>query len=201
MLALLLRPSRVRVGVGMLALAAIVAGAVAQPTDVTYMGLWGKLGGDPLTIDTRGATYDTELAVWNAAGDLIAVNDDIEPGVLQSELVLSGLNNPGRYYAACVGYNAVFRDGFVVEPGTTVGLPSIRLTNGIQATITGTSATSGPLWVSFEIVNPPDLPFGGFGRFVSELGDHQHAGEDRLRSKRPMAGSTRRSRCGTRAVT
>ena len=64
-------------------------------------------------VSTVGSDFDTELAIFDEQGDLVATNDDIEPGNLQSELNM--YLEPGTYFAAIAGYNVEFTDGFGVS--------------------------------------------------------------------------------------
>jgi hypothetical protein len=77
-----------------------------QLYDTSFGG--GTVGTSDQTIDinTIGSTFDTEIAVWDSAGTLIAQNDDIAPGNLPSQIVRSYA--PGDYLLAVAGYNAVF---------------------------------------------------------------------------------------------
>lgn len=134
----------------------VAAPAGAQPAS-SYFGFWGREGGSPITIHTRGSGFDTELGVWNEQGQIVATNDDIGPGELESEIVLAGLP-AGRYYAACAGFNASFGDNFFVMPGTATGFPRIEINNGgLGRSLVSFTNGPGPLWVSFDIVGdaPP----------------------------------------------
>lgn len=68
------------------------------------------------TFDTLGsvllADNDTEIGLYNAAGDLVATNDDID---FNGENYLSAITatlEPGEYYLAAGAYNTTFGVGF-----------------------------------------------------------------------------------------
>ncbi len=60
--------------------------------------------GDTITIDTRGSAVDTVVAVYDAEGTLVGVNDDVEPGDFDSLLRLP-VDEDGTYYALVAGFN------------------------------------------------------------------------------------------------
>lgn len=69
----------------------------------------------PFTIDTIGSSVaDTELALWNEAGNLLIINDDSDfyGGVFQSELDLFLGLPEGTYFLAVGGFDTVFDVGF-----------------------------------------------------------------------------------------
>ena len=75
-----------------------------------------QFGGDTIgdasqaiVINTRGSAFDTEIAVWDADGTLLATNDDISfPANTQSEIVR--MYDPGDYVLVVAGFNTVFSD-------------------------------------------------------------------------------------------
>ena len=74
----------------------------------------GSVGlGTNLEFDTVGSGYDTEIAVYDANGNLIDTNDDIGGGVLQSSVDVSGLG-VGTYYVTIGGFNSAFADEMAV---------------------------------------------------------------------------------------
>lgn len=63
---------------------------------------------ETIVINTIGSSFDTEIAVWDASGTLLAINDDIVPGNLQSQIIRSYA--PGEYLLSISGFNTVFSD-------------------------------------------------------------------------------------------
>ncbi|MEM9701812.1 MAG: PEP-CTERM sorting domain-containing protein [Planctomycetota bacterium] len=92
---------------------AVLAAGEALFFEFDYDGISGG------TIDTFGSDVtDTELALFDADGTLVLLNDNAgpigTPEELQSELSLSGLD-AGTYFLAAAGFNTTFADGFVVD--------------------------------------------------------------------------------------
>lgn len=125
-----------------------------------------------LTISLCASSFDTEMAVWDEAGELLAQNDDtILCGGLQSliELDFRGADaffdprfNGLRLVIGVTGWDMVFGDGFAAEP---IGLTDAGT---VQGTIgnAGFTLAVGPgevAYVSFvvsspcESCNPADL--------------------------------------------
>ena len=79
-------------------------------------------GNDSLTLDTAGSTFDTEIALYDAQGRMVATNDNITARNRLSRLGFSGTQAlaAGDYFAIISGFNTVFRDGDIV-PGTGLG--------------------------------------------------------------------------------
>ena len=85
--------------------------------------LGGNVGsGESLRIGTNGSTFDTEIAVFDARGHLIATNDDVGPNIHSSELLFGATKGltAGAYTAVLSGFNTIFRDGNVI-PGSSPG--------------------------------------------------------------------------------
>ena len=114
-----------------------------------------------LTLDTIGsAVEDTELGIYDAAGNLLDENDDIGGGVphtLQSEVVVGNLTG-GTYYAAVSAYDTTFGPAdFAVSGGGASGGVVLNYSDGLDvagagaAPLDGADATGGVAWFSFEI--------------------------------------------------
>lgn len=73
--------------------------------------------GEAFTIDTVGTGQDTELGYWDSESMLLGTNDDIEPGNLESELAIDGLD-AGTYYLAFGLFNTTFGFGFDATSNT-----------------------------------------------------------------------------------
>jgi len=72
-----------------------------------------------------GSEVDTEIAIFDAAGILLAENDDGGVGTYSGifDLALTA----GDYTIAVGGFNTTFADGFSVTPGTATGDYSLNL--------------------------------------------------------------------------
>ncbi len=78
----------------------------------------GSIGQEdtPIRLDTCGSNFDTEIALWNSSGTLIAQNDD-EDCDLQSSI---NTNLPsGNYVLAVSGFNTAFENNFIAFPVNT----------------------------------------------------------------------------------
>ncbi|MFP6873016.1 MAG: hypothetical protein VCA55_05840 [Verrucomicrobiales bacterium] len=124
----------------------------------------------PFTIDTIGNTIDTEIAVFNDAGSLLALSDDADLtgdgfiDVLQSRMDFIGLP-AGNYYLAVGAWDTVWGNclGADGSGGTEGGLLNINhgptpalILDGEEPvpavnSIQGTLEVGGILWYSFEI--------------------------------------------------
>ncbi len=80
-----------------------------------------------IIINTIGSSFDTEIAVWDSNGLLLAQNDDIAFPNLQSEIVRA--YDPGDYLLCVAGYNTVFSD-FAPD----------FMSGGVQVNVDGCSA-------------------------------------------------------------
>ena len=74
--------------------------------------------GTAIAIDTLGSDFDTELALFDQAGVLLAENDDVFG--LQSEILTTGLAD-GTYFIAVGGFSSSFGDGFANSGGFSNG--------------------------------------------------------------------------------
>lgn len=88
-------------------------------------------GAQSLVISSAGSGFDTEIAVYDATGRMVATNDDAGPGIKTSLLSFGGARElaAGAYTAVISGFNSIFRNGDIV-PGSHRG-GHYRL--GIQA--------------------------------------------------------------------
>lgn len=116
----------------------------------TVTNLGSVAEGTGLLFDTFGSDFDTEIAVYNMSGGLIASNDDAGTG-LQSEVDVSGLT-VGTYLVAVGGYNSLFTDEIA-----TGGLSSgDAILNWNGAEVSSTVVGSGQLALyEFEVVPEP----------------------------------------------
>ena len=90
-------------------------GNLANAFDVGVAGLDGQ----QITIGTcdspSGFQFDTEVAVWDASGTLLEVNDDdFACNTIRLSRIITDLP-AGDYVVGIGGFNVVFDDGFVTE--------------------------------------------------------------------------------------
>ena len=88
-------------------------------------------GAQSLVLSSAGSSFDTEIAVYDATGRMLATNDDAGSGTKTSLLSFGGARElaAGAYTAVISGFNSIFRNGDIV-PGSHRG-GHYRL--GIQA--------------------------------------------------------------------
>ena len=67
-----------------------------------------------------GKDVDTEIAIFDSAGDLVAENDDISDDIIYSGIFDLSLA-AGDYTLAVTAWDATFADGFAVNPGPDTG--------------------------------------------------------------------------------
>lgn len=72
------------------------------------LGLVGEAN-TPIQFDTFGSGFDTEMALWDASGTLIDVNDDAPGGGRQS--IITQSLSAGQYTLAVNGYNSIYSNG------------------------------------------------------------------------------------------
>lgn len=80
--------------------------------DITTSGVYqfDTLGSNMGPSD-RGFRNDTELALYDASGHLLASNDDISGSVYMSQI--NQMLSPGTYYLAAGGNNSTFAEDFI----------------------------------------------------------------------------------------
>ncbi len=97
-------------------------------------------GTGPINLDTIGSNLpggtfeldDTELGLFDSAGNLIASNDDAPDAVIGSFSRLDFADGDlaaGTYFLAAGGFNTIFDDGFVAT--STSPLAGTLVINGI----------------------------------------------------------------------
>ncbi|MEL6393243.1 MAG: PPC domain-containing protein, partial [Bacteroidota bacterium] len=83
-------------------------------------------GGVSLTADTEGSDFDTELGLYDAAGTLLAVDDDGGTGLLSLVSTNAGFEQGDTFYVAVGGFNTIFDDDFVIIPGSSNGTATVN---------------------------------------------------------------------------
>lgn len=141
-----------------------------------YVGVAGT-SSDLLEFGTcnapAGFQFDTEIAIWDAGGSLIAQNDD-ETGC--NTALLSRLNvtlPAGEYFIGITGYNSFFSEGFGIDFATNAcsdgGLYALRVGNA--GVVIGEVVPGKIDFLRFEIEAAPScpadiaLPFGTLNFF------------------------------------
>jgi hypothetical protein len=126
-----------------LALLALVAGtsaAVAQPASFIDLGVIGGEGiyvfNTDNSVNTAPNTFntDTEMGLWDAAGTLIAADDDGSALNLWSQITAN--LTAGMYFIGISEFNSVFENGFL---NTGTGFEGGDLAN-LDLNINGTLA-------------------------------------------------------------
>ena len=127
-----------------------------QFTDVSY-GLEASVGvpgaddlgdfasGASFTIDTAGSNYDTELGLFDAAGNLLAEDDDAIG--LQSQ-ISAGTLVDGTYFIALGGFDTSFSSGFDVVGGSDSGDFTLTV-NG--SSVNGSTISNEVRFFSFNV--------------------------------------------------
>ena len=112
------------------------------------------VSGSVITIDTLGSDFDTELALFDQAGNLIGNDDDALPG-FQSQIVDAGLAD-GTYFIAVAGFNADFGNGFTNSGGFSSGDYTLNI-NGNSTS--GTIGVQDVVFFSFNVgAGPTEAP-------------------------------------------
>ncbi len=113
--------------------------------------------GEQFEMDTFGSDFDTELGLYDSEGTLLVFNDDAEFGEAgPSEIILSEGLEPGVYYVALTGYQALFADGFEVDVDTPQGSEGGMFDLTINSfLVQGDHPADSVSWFSFEVVPAP----------------------------------------------
>lgn len=126
---------------------------IPSPQAAEDFGVIGDSSG-VIDINTTGSDFDTEIAVFDSFGQLVAVNDDSN-STLQSQLLLTLA--PGTYYVSFSGFNTIFSDGFgILLAGCTDAGNLMMDLNGV--TDSGPLASGRVRLAQFTIVEPPSCP-------------------------------------------
>ncbi len=131
----------------------------SQPGSVDFFEIEYD-GVSPITIDTNGSVFDTELGLYDAQGLIIATDDDGGFG-LQSQLTCLSDLPAGTYYLALGGFNTDFQDNFAVTTNSTLGgFANVNINSETPATV-GSFITTGPGYVETDTraINPHEFFF------------------------------------------
>ena len=126
---------------------------LGPPVNSVALGVLGD-GSSPLQFNTLGSTIDTEIALYNSDGDLLAENDDF---METSQSEVSGVDlEEGRYYVVVGEFDTTFADGFYVDalPSDPSLAANFILNYGTNQSIPGVLPAEdggGRQWFSFEI--------------------------------------------------
>lgn len=109
---------------------------------------------ETITFSTCGSNFDTEIAVFDSAGFLVAENDDFcgPAPARQSQLNLDLA--AGTYYIAIGGYNTVFSDGFGIQTnanGSCGAIGDLQVTIGSFFEDGGNLPAGRAFLVRFEV--------------------------------------------------
>ena len=118
-----------------------------SPATAVSFGAVGVVG-DLIDINTFNSSGDTELGLYSASGDLLAINDDTI-GLL-SQIIFEAPSE-GTYYIASGNYNSFFSPGF--SANGPVGETVTTTVNGVDASFE--VGGSGAFWTSFDVVPEP----------------------------------------------
>lgn len=110
-----------------------------------------------LTFSTSGSNFDTEIALYSAAGTLIGTNDDFGDD-LWSQITANLA--AGEYYAIVGGFNSAFNNG-AASAGTAAGNYALSV-NG-NAAASGSLAAGNFASFSFTVPAPGALALLGAG--------------------------------------
>ena len=132
--------------------------AVINPPACTNLGTLASAN----DINTFGSLFDTEIALFDSNGLLLADNDDA--GGLQSQIQTGGLLN-GNYYIAVGGFNTTFGDFWTASPGGANGDYTLTIDGSTVASSTLASGTVH--WYCFTIPTPGSAMLLGMGGLVA----------------------------------
>ena len=136
---------------------------------VTHLGRVGP-SDTPVVFETLTSGFDTEIAVWDSSGDLIATNDDfggVEQSVLQLNL------SEGDYVAGVSGSLSAFVDGFgvtgprIIQSGVVAGsIGGVAFPGMLTDSVDARAA-----YVTFSVDNTADARIAqGLGASFLDLG-------------------------------
>lgn len=120
------------------------------PTPPTAVSI-GTFTAGAFDINTFGSNFDTEIGLYDSAGNIVSINDDAGAG-LQSQITPTLAI--GTYYLAVGGYNTAFNAGWDAVAGAATGLFDLTV-NGF-ASIEDQLLSAGQVkWYSFNVVPTP----------------------------------------------
>ncbi|MEO1715938.1 MAG: PEP-CTERM sorting domain-containing protein [Planctomycetota bacterium] len=137
------------------------APAANQP-DAIDLGVLGDEGN--FVIDTFNSDFDTELGLYDQAGDLVAINDDAVAGVfgpseidVADDTLFDGLG-AGEYFIALGGFNIIYgASDFDAQPDAGLGSAGGNFVVSVDGTevATGVHPELSITWLKFTVVPAP----------------------------------------------
>lgn len=135
--------------------------AIAEKPVAEDLGVLGTTS-NPIVLSTVGSQFDTELALFDAHGNLWALNDDIEQGNVVSEIALDDGLPAGEWYLVMGGFPHLFFDGLVAQVDTQESPISqggaFQLNYGDGESRDGVLGSNIAQWFTFEIVEEVGRP-------------------------------------------
>lgn len=138
----------------------ILIDILATPTAADIRSIALDLGaivaeGEELSLTTFGSEItDTELAVYNAAGMLVAENDDAGAG-FQSGIQFSDGLAKGEYFAAVGSFDSIFGTSYFSTSSGSNGGGVVLNYPGGQALSSVVAGTGEVAWYRFQVVPEP----------------------------------------------
>ncbi len=124
--------------------------------DLTSGGGGGQQG---ITLSMSSTTFDTWLELYTDSRAFVALNDDIDPGVVQNSL-LNAIVAPGHYVVAPSSYDADTTGDYSVSAAawspTVAGCEDVWVTRGVtladSVTTTDCSYGTGPSYADLVLI-------------------------------------------------
>lgn len=125
-----------------------ISAITAVAPNAIDLGVVGNAG-DALSFNTIGSDYDTEIAIYDDMGNLLAANDDAVG--TQSEIAGDSVAE-GVYYIAVGGFNSIFDIDFGATGGDEAG--NLLLAAG-SASFSGTTSAGEISWFTVTVIPTP----------------------------------------------
>lgn len=148
---------------------------IVVPDDLAVdLGHVGREG-DPLTFDTTGSDYDTQIGIFDFFGEIVLQNDDANNGSQSEILIPQGLDE-GEYFLVVAGAGANFQPGPFTTVGGAVGesilnyptSPHLPASMGMQrARTTAGSEIKETQWFLFSVSGPAPTNVVDLGKLAN----------------------------------
>jgi len=135
---------------------------IPTQADADADGALGVIGNESeiITFSTCGSNFDTEIAIFDASGNLIEQNDDFcGPSPARQSQIDINLS-AGTYYLAVGGYDTIFSDNFGIETNineTCGDSGDLQLAVG-SFSVSGSLSAGRALLARFEVEEAADCP-------------------------------------------